>query len=603
MRVSVRRFPYGVAMGRIDAKPDIKKERSDKNVRKNKRKLTACALTVILGLSCAVYPVYAEETQSTKQTGTGELLELDETAVPTEESPEVTPEPETGGTETIREEQENKADKEESTSEPVETEQEIQSEAAEQTSGEVEPQEQIGHNNTFSTARASTVSISNADQLIDFANRVNNGETSLNAELTNNIDMSGKTCVRIDSYYGIFDGNGFKISNYSDNGYNGSFVEWNYGTIKKLIISGTLNINEGGFVAVNEGTIENCAVYLDITASGYCNGGIVGNNYAIVRNCIYGGQISTSTESGAIVGWEAGSTTNCYYVKQNSGVGAFGSGSGSAEEKSSEQFASGEITWLLNDRSSEGIWKQTIGTDNYPNFTGDTVYHWTDGTYQNKQQPQAPTPTVEIDNTKTTASSITVKPLKNANIYGGAEYSKNGTDWQDSNIFTDLHSAGYGGNYVVYARYKGNDSYLQSEVGTLSVSTNSASYTITIPADPDNPLEAGKVDSTSTISVNQDQTFDLGYNGQLDIKVKKDDKITNQAVLTLTRQNDTENHTVTSALLVNGKALGNINTSVAIFKNKSDSPVTVSFAKPTETNIPAGTYNGTITFEVSYSES
>ena len=76
----------------------------------------------------------------------------------------------------------------------------------------------------------------------------------------------------------------------------------------------------------------------------------------------------------------------------------------------------------------------------------------------------------------------------------------------------------------------------------------------------------------------------------------------NDGKLTLTRQNDTENHTIASALLVNNNALGDINKSVAIFTMDNKTPVSVSFAKPTETDIPAGTYNGTITFEVSYSE-
>ena len=76
----------------------------------------------------------------------------------------------------------------------------------------------------------------------------------------------------------------------------------------------------------------------------------------------------------------------------------------------------------------------------------------------------------------------------------------------------------------------------------------------------------------------------------------------NDGKLTLTRQNDTGKHTITSALLVNNTALGNLNNHVAAFTMDNKTPVSVSFAKPTETNIPAGTYNGTIIFEVSYSE-
>ena len=72
--------------------------------------------------------------------------------------------------------------------------------------------------------------------------------------------------------------------------------------------------------------------------------------------------------------------------------------------------------------------------------------------------------------------------------------------------------------------------------------------------------------------------------------------------LKLTRQNDTENHTITSALLIGGTALGNIDDNVAAFTMDNKTPVSISFAKPTEPDIPAGTYSGTITFEVSYTE-
>ena len=233
-----------------------------------------------------------------------------------------------------------------------------------------------------------------------------------------------------------------------------------------------------------------------------------------------------------------------------------------------------------NHPDNDGAFYLYLTGENHTISAGDKTYqvYWDSETGRFKLS-NSDTPVVIIE-TKT-ASSITVKALDNQELYGTAEYSLDTKTWQDSNVFTNLHSAGYGGNYTVYARYKGNDSYTESEAGTLSVSTNSASYTITIPADPNYPLEAGNADSISTISVNQDQPFDLGYNGQVDVKIKKDDKVTDKAELKLTRQNDTGNHTITSALLVNGKALGNIDTSVATFKNKSDSPVTVSFAKPT----------------------
>ncbi len=40
-----------------------------------------------------------------------------------------------------------------------------------------------------------------------------------------------------------------------------------------------------------------------------------------------------------------------------------------------EKFASGEIAYLLNNSSPDGIWRQTIGEDAYPNFSGEKVYY------------------------------------------------------------------------------------------------------------------------------------------------------------------------------------------------------------------------------------
>ena len=206
-------------------------------------------------------------------------------------------------------------------------------------------------------------------------------------------------------------------------------------------------------------------------------------------------------------------------------------------------------------------------------------------------------PTVMIDTSKTTASSITVTELENQDTYGEAEYRLDGKNWQPSNVLTDLHS---NTTYTVYARYKGNETYAMSDAGKLeNVSTSNASYTITIPTVT---LEAGKADSSASISVDGEKSFDLGCNGRVDVTVKKGNSVTADGKLKLTRQDNTGNHTITSALLIDGTELGNIDDNVATFTMNNKAPVPVSFAKPTEPDIPAGTYSGTITFEVSYTE-
>lgn len=61
---------------------------------------------------------------------------------------------------------------------------------------------------------------------------------------------------------------------------------------------------------------------------------------------------------------------------------------------------------------------------------------------------------------------------------------------------------------------------------------------------------------------------------------------------------------ITSALLVNGGPFTDITQSVAVFKEK-DAAIPISFVKPEglpESVIPAGTYSGTITFDITYSK-
>lgn len=226
------------------------------------------------------------------------------------------------------------------------------------------------------------------------------------------------------------------------------------------------------------------------------------------------------------------------------------------------------------------------------------IFNNSDNSFTITQAVKPPTPAVEIESK--TASSITVMPLENQATYGTAEYSIDNANWQTSNVIENLSA---GKSYAVYARYKGNETYVQSDTGELeSVSTKAASYTITIPAVT---LEAGNGGSKANIEVNSTKTFDLGYNGHVDVKINNNNNtVTEDAKLKLTRQNDTGSHTITSALLVKGKALGNINNSVATFRTKNDTPVPISFDSPTPVGgkIPAGEYSATITFEVSYSE-
>lgn len=599
----------------------IEKTKGEKKVRKKHKELTVYIVATILGLSFIINPVHAKEAHFDRQANMGGLLEVDETAESFEEKAE---------SKTMR-----------------------------MTNGKAGSQEQTATVNAFSSARARTIRIGDATALMDFAAKINNGTYSqdTNVILTSDIDMEGENWEPIYIYYsGIFDGQGYTIQNLTINGSGavGLFENIQNAIIKNVGVTGEMSgmNNVGGLVGIDLGgsTIENCWNGASISAAQENAGGIVGwlgkdnpsslkncyncgpvfsgsvyaggivgklgeNNSSSVKDCYnYGTVFSLSNYAGGIIGiMSSGKLENCFSIgKVTNGsavVGDYWRGTGSncyylnngtltdqnAIAATEDEFKSGKITWLLNDGKADGVWKQTIETDGYPNFTGKTVYKWSNNIYRNDpEQIKAPTPTVTIADT--TASSITVTELENKDTYGGAEYSLDGHNWQTSNVLIRLQS---NTAYTVYARYKGNnDGYAQSDEGKIeNISTKPANYTITIPA---TTVEAGN--SESKAQLKPSDSFDLGYGGTATVKVKENSGVDNDGNLTLTRQNDTNNYTITSALLVNGKALGNINKSVATFTMNNKTPVSVSFAKPTEIDIPAGTYNGTITFVVSYSE-
>lgn len=135
------------------------------------------------------------------------------------------------------------------------------------------------------------------------------------------------------------------------------------------------NMYVGGISGYNQIKIENC--YNTGTVSGTRNvGGIAGFNRskkAIIENCFNIGTIcntgTTNLDLGSLVGGNGlGIITNSYYLDTCGGL-PYNNQVGIS--KTTEQFKSGEVAYLLNSE----IWKQTLNVDSYPNFTGKTIYY------------------------------------------------------------------------------------------------------------------------------------------------------------------------------------------------------------------------------------
>ena len=122
----------------------------------------------------------------------------------------------------------------------------------------------------------------------------------------------------------------------------------------------------------NTGAV-NCSV-----SGGWHIGGVCGIlNSGTIQNCYSTGTVSGSrTSVGGVCGQTQGTSaniSNCYFDSSKCDKNAVGvTNNGTVEKtesKTTEQFASGEVCYLLNDSTSENpVWYQRLNTDTYPNL-------------------------------------------------------------------------------------------------------------------------------------------------------------------------------------------------------------------------------------------
>ena len=174
----------------------------------------------------------------------------------------------------------------------------------------------------------------------------------------------------------------------------------------------------GGVSGENSGTIINCNNEGKVSGTEYYVGGVSGENKKTITNCYNTGIVSGQSYVGGVNGYNIngtiincnatgevngtgsyvggvigmnlnkGTITNCYYDSTVYTGAAIGTNSGTTtkiEGKTTEQYKTGEVAYLLSQGCSTGegddtvtydgsIWGQTIGTDNYPTLGGAKVY-------------------------------------------------------------------------------------------------------------------------------------------------------------------------------------------------------------------------------------
>ena len=211
-----------------------------------------------------------------------------------------------------------------------------------------------------------TYQISSAAELAWFADAVNGGRTALNAALTDNINLNGKTWPGIgtasNQYTGTFDGKYFMVSGLA--GSKGLFDFVGACVIKNLTVSGAIKegTNMGLLADVSAGTVENCFTTgsLHRINSYGTTGGLIGRADAgtVIRNCGSAANVSCSMKSlnaelnmGGLVGNLYGTVENSYAtgtvkVEAGSGYTAVGGFIGQTKNTAAimNSYAAGTVT-------------------------------------------------------------------------------------------------------------------------------------------------------------------------------------------------------------------------------------------------------------------
>ena len=159
----------------------------------------------------------------------------------------------------------------------------------------------------------------------------------------------------------------------------------NYGTITNCnnagIVSGKSYV--GGVCGKNSngGTVTNCNNTGEVRGTSQYIGGLSGDNdSSSITNCNNTGEVkATGKFVGGLSGgnYNNGTITNCYYDSTVYTGTAIGDDMGTTEKvegKTTEQYKTGEVTYLLQLDQSDEVWGQTIGTDKYPTLGGAKVY-------------------------------------------------------------------------------------------------------------------------------------------------------------------------------------------------------------------------------------
>ena len=273
-------------------------------------------------------------------------------------------------------------------------------------------------------AVSGTFPIATAADWKEFCDLVNSGQTTLNAKLTQDVDL-GTDIAMVGTakkpYAGTFDGQGHTLK-----------IDWNAGsvndvapfgrvngaTIRNLRTEGSIRSDGyflGGLIdeAYGENTITDCVSNVNLTSSTVSNwcgtGGLISyistDGRVTINDCLVTGDINATTDEGkkgmgGFVYANNGTCTmnNCLYAGTNNGNsnasrnGTFTTntstsatltlnnchylnpcGKAQGTQVTKEQLKNGYVAHLLQGMREETVWGQVLGTDTIPQPTAEAA--------------------------------------------------------------------------------------------------------------------------------------------------------------------------------------------------------------------------------------
>ncbi|MEE0510438.1 MAG: InlB B-repeat-containing protein [Peptococcaceae bacterium] len=216
---------------------------------------------------------------------------------------------------------------------------------------------------------------------------------------------------------------------------------WNYGgTISNCSNSGTVTGNgttqsyAGGICGTNNYNynISNCSNSGPVTGSSRYISGICAWNSGSISNCSNSALVSstgTNSDVGSICWGNYGTIKHCYWLKTTDDGAGIGTGTGTNEDvesKTVDQYASGEVAWLLNQNQADDPWRQNLNEPDKDEIPTLDATHRTVVQLVFNENPGSGANTTRYANAGADLPSVK-EPVREGYIFAGWSTEQNGS--------------------------------------------------------------------------------------------------------------------------------------------------------------------------------